>query len=97
MAAPEITLATTLVASPDQVSANVAGESVILGMKDATYYGLDPVGTRIWELLQAPRVLGDVVTVITEEFEVSREQAAADLLAFVADLHAHGLVEIAGP
>lgn len=97
MAVPPITLATTLVASPDQVSATVADEAVILGMKDAMYYGLDPVGTRIWELLQQPAVLADVVTTITAEFEVTRQQAATDLLAFVADLHAHGLVEIAGP
>jgi hypothetical protein len=97
MASPPITLATRLVASPDQVSANVAGESVILGMKDAMYYGLDPVGTRIWELLQKPAVLDDVLGTITAEFEVTREQAAADLLAFAADLHAHGLVEIAEP
>jgi len=97
MGRPPITLATRMVVSPDQVSANVAGESVILGMKDAIYYGLDPVGTRIWELLQQPTVLEDVVGALTTEFEVTREQAAADLLAFVVDLHAHGLVEIAEP
>lgn len=84
-------------ASRDQASANVSGESVILGMKDSTYYGLGTVGTRIWEMLQAPVVLGDVVTVMTSEFDVSQEAAAADLLAFVAELDERGLVEVVDP
>ncbi|HVZ48211.1 MAG TPA: PqqD family protein [Gemmatimonadaceae bacterium] len=96
MEAPSLTLGTRLVVTKDQVSANVAGESVILGMRDGVYYGLDPVATRIWELLHTPTTLETVLGAITAEFDVSREQATNDLLAFANDLLAHGLVDRVG-
>lgn len=97
MDAPSLTLGTRLVVTRDQVSANVSGESVILGMHDGVYYGLDPVATRIWDLLQTPTALDAVAGVITAEFDVSREQATSDLLTFAGDLLAHGLVDVVGP
>ena len=36
--------ATRVVAARDQVSVEVDGEAVILGLADGVYYGLDPVG-----------------------------------------------------
>lgn len=88
-----ITLGARVVAARDQVSANVSGESVILGMQTGVYYGLDAVGTRIWELIQQPAILSDVADQIEREFNVSRSAAATDLLAFAKDLSSHGLIE----
>ena len=59
MAAP-LSAASRVVASRNQVSTNVAGETVILGMGEGIYYGLDSVGTRIWALIQEPCTLGAV-------------------------------------
>jgi len=46
-----------LVVSKDQVSCDLAGEAAILNLKNGVYYGLDPVGARIWNLIQEPRKL----------------------------------------
>ena len=94
MGSPNVTLSTRMVLSKDQVSADLSGESVVLGMHNGVYYGLDSVGTRIWALLQEPRVLADVVSVMVAEFDVTEERVAADLIAFATDLAAHGLVDI---
>lgn len=88
-----LSLETRVVATRDQVSANVSGESVILGMRDGVYFGIDTVGTRIWELMQRPVVLADIAAQIEREFDVTRERANADLLAFAASLVARGLIE----
>jgi hypothetical protein len=87
-----LTLDDTLVASEDQVSADLSGEVVILGMKEGAYFGVEVVGARIWELLQTPRRLGDVVATLTAEYSVPPDQCAADVLAFVEDLAGRGLV-----
>lgn len=92
-----LTLDSRVVAGRDQVSANLAGESVILGMRDGVYYGLDAVATRIWELLGEPRVLSEIAATIAAEFDVSPERAGEDLLAFAAELRAHGLIDIVVP
>jgi hypothetical protein len=83
-----------IVASKDQVSTNLSGEAVILGMRDGVYYGLDPVGARIWALVQAPRAIDEVARTIATEYDVSRERALADLLALAGQLFDRGLLEI---
>ena len=92
-----LTLDARVVAGRDQMWANLAGESVILGMQDGVYYGLDAVATRIWELLGEPRVLSDIAATIAMEFDVSPGRAGEDLLAFATELRAHGLIDIVDP
>jgi hypothetical protein len=94
MASQALTLDSRIVVSRDQVSANLSGEAVILAMKEGVYYGLGKVGTRIWDLLAQPRSLGEIVTQITAEFDVTRERAEQDLLAFAGDLVSQGLADV---
>lgn len=89
-----LTASTRVVASRDQLSTTLSGESVILGLRDSVYYGLDGSGARIWELVQQPARLGDVAATVSREFEVDSETALHDLLALVRDLLARGLVDV---
>jgi hypothetical protein len=90
--APPLTRRTRIVVSEAQVSAELQGETVILSMSDGVYFGLDRVGTRIWQQLATPRSLGDVLETVLHEFEVDRERAWADLVRLVTDLLSSGLV-----
>ena len=92
-----IPLDAAAVAAADQLSTRLGDEIVILGLRDSVYYGLDGVGGRIWDLLQTPRTLGEILDVLVTEYEVARDRAAADLTALVANLHARGLVAITLP
>ena len=51
---PDLNMGTIVTASRDQVSSDLAGETVLLSMKTAHYYGLQEVGARIWSLLTQP-------------------------------------------
>jgi hypothetical protein len=73
-------------ASANQVSARVGDEVAVLDLDRSIYYGLDPVGARIFELLQKPAALRDVLAAVLAEFDVDAPTARADLLAFVDDL-----------
>jgi hypothetical protein len=84
----------TVVASPDQVSSDLAGESVILNLKSSTYFGLNEVGSRIWQLIQEPKTVSDVCESILEEYEVDTQTCEAEVQALLADLLAAQLVEI---
>ncbi len=72
----------------------LAGETVLLHLDSGVYFGLDPVGTRIWQLLQQHRQLRDVLPALVQEFEVEEEPCRADLLQFGATLCSHGLLEL---
>lgn len=84
---------TRVCASRDAVSADLEGETVILGMHDGVYYGLDHVGARIWTLLAVPTSLGAIHDRVVAEYAVDPDVAWADLLALFRDLLAHALVE----
>ena len=64
----------------------------MLDLAKGAYFGLDPVGARIWQLLAEGKALAEVCDAIVDEYDVSREEAERDLLALVAELMAQGLV-----
>jgi hypothetical protein len=89
-----ISTSTRVTVSPDVVSCDLAGEVAILNMKDGVYYGLDPVGASIWNLIQKPIVLEEVRDRILEEYDVGAEECQEDLLELIGQLIENGLVEV---
>ncbi|MBZ5578807.1 MAG: PqqD family protein [Acidobacteriia bacterium] len=84
----------TVVAAPDQVSCDIGSQMAILHLKSGIYYGLDAVGTRVWELVQEPRRLGDIEHVLLSEYEVERGRLAVELRDLCQTLAKAGLIEI---
>jgi hypothetical protein len=93
MALP-ITTDSTVRATREQVSAEVAGETVILGLANGIYFGLDAVGTRVWQLLREPRRVSDIRDTIVAEYDVDAKTCEADLVRLLADLASHKLIEL---
>jgi hypothetical protein len=85
-----------VVASKNQVSSDLAEEAVILDLESGTYYGLDAVGFRIWDLVQEPRTVATIVNAIVAEYDVDRERCERDVLALLDRLAATGLIEVKG-
>ena len=81
-------------AAEQQVSGSLQdGEMVILSLKNSVYYGLDPIGARIWDLLQQPRTVGEVQEILLNEYEVEPERCSQELSALLSELLDHGLIE----
>jgi len=64
---------------PDQVSTNLEDEVVILSLKDGVYYGLNPVGARIWNIIKEPRSVKEILNIILAEFEVEPKRCQEEL------------------
>jgi hypothetical protein len=77
-----------------QLSSCVGDETAILAVDKGAYYGLDPVGTRIWTLLQSPVSVHEIGAAVVREYDVDEETARADLLALLARLHEAGLIDV---
>ena len=78
---------------PAQVIAREVGdETVILDLANGTYYGLDPVGTRICQLMAEGQALTQVCEVMLAEYDVMREDIELDVLALVQTLKERQLV-----
>ena len=80
---------------PDNVIAReVGGETVILNVESGNYFGLDPIGARIWDLLAQGLTLAAIGDVILGEYEATRETIEQDLLQLATDLVREKLVQV---
>jgi coenzyme PQQ synthesis protein D (PqqD) len=77
-----------------QLSCNLAGEVVILNLADGIYYGLNAVGSRIWELLKESRALDDIEMVLVEEYEVDQDECRRAIGELVGRLLEKGLLQV---
>ena len=83
-----------VVASSRQVSSRLGDDTVVLELDKGIYFELDPVGSRIWELVTEPRRVTEIRDTIVGEYEVEPDRCETDLLALLADLLSRGLVEV---
>ena len=72
----------------------VDGELVLLDMESENYFGLDEVGTAIWQAMQDKETLKEVFDVLLEQYDVEAEVLEKDLSDFVGKLLESGLVEV---
>jgi hypothetical protein len=89
-----LSLHTTVELSPNQVSTDLDGEVIVLGLKSGAYFGLDNVGVLIWNLIHAPRRVEAIREAILEEYDVDPVCCETDLLAFLEKLADEGLILI---
>lgn len=85
---------TIVVATPDQVACDLQGELLVLNTASGVYYGLDPVGKRIWSLLREPHRVSAIRDVLLNEYNVDRERCDQDLRALLQDMARNGLIEV---
>jgi len=85
-------LSRPLAPSPDAVESAVGEETVILHLVNGTYYGLDPVGTRIWALLKDGVATPDICRRLADEYGVDLSTIEADARKFLGDLEAQGIL-----
>lgn len=80
----------------DVVYRTIGKETVLADVQTDSYGVLDPVGSRVWELLATHGRLSDVFDIMREEYDVDPKVLQRDLVRLVQELEAAGLVDIAG-
>lgn len=81
-------------ATKNAVHCDIEDEIVILSMEDEVYYGLNPVGAFIWNLIQEPKTMHEIERAILEEYDVEEETCKIDLKEIIKKLMDKGLVEV---
>lgn len=78
----------------DHVSTTVEREEVILEFESDPNYGLGDFGTRVWELIENPQSIDDLVDTTTSEFDLDHSAARTDVLLLIGDLYQQNVVEL---
>ena len=84
----------TITLSPDVISQEVSGETVLLGLQSENYFGLDEVGTRIWQLIRETSDLQAIYQTLLAEYDVSEERLQQDLDNLLAEISGLGLIRL---
>ncbi|HEX8053279.1 MAG TPA: PqqD family protein [Thermoleophilaceae bacterium] len=86
MASAELDPAAPIARSPEAVFAPGPPENFIMHLTSGRCVSVDDAGVRIWELLESPRSLSELVDRLAQEFSGDRDAIAADVRAFVLAL-----------
>jgi hypothetical protein len=90
-----ISRSSVIQAAGDLCVADLGGDAVVLDSNGGRYYGLNEVAARILELVQEPRSVGDVVTLMRQEYDVPDEVLEKDVIQFLEEMEDHELVLVA--
>jgi len=83
-----------IVASENVLVRELAGESVLLHLDSESYFGLDEVGTGMWEALTAHASVDAAFQALLETYDVQPAELRGDLERFVDQLAQAGLVDV---
>lgn len=89
-----ISLTDRVTISKDVIFQELSGEAVLLDLARETYFGLDEVGTMIWQALDTGGVLRSAHAAILSQYDVQPERLQQDIIEFVGRLAEAGLVVV---
>jgi hypothetical protein len=92
----QLSIDSSVVVSPDQVSTILDDEAVVLGLTTSQYYGLGGVGRELWAMLATPTSVRALCEAIQSTHDVDPETCRSDVLSFLGSLAAEGLIEVVG-
>jgi len=76
------------------VASDIDDEKVMMCIEKGQYYKLDPVGRRVWDMIETPVKVSDLISALLTKYDVDRETCEHDVLAFLEELHEGGILRV---
>lgn len=83
--------------SPDVVFREIENEAVLLDLGTGTYFGLNEVGTRVWQMIESGSSKAEIVQVLVTEYEAPESSIATDVERLIRELRARRLISGGDP
>jgi len=90
-----ITEQTVVSRNANLLTAPVHDETVMMDIDGGQYYGLDDIGTAIWQRLEAPQTFGALIDYLAAQYDAERGVIAADVAKLLAQMAEHKVVSLA--
>ena len=78
----------------EMIETEVDGELVALHIDNGTCYGFNSTATRIWTMIEEPKLVSELTEGLMREFDVDAATCESQLKELLDELAADGLVEI---
>ena len=89
-----LTLATRIVRNPDLVHTELEQHTMMMSVEAGRYFSLNSSGSRIWQLIEQPAVVADIVSTLEREFDVEPERCHAETMRLIEGLLENKLANI---
>ena len=83
---------TKFVRNSKTISGRLHDELVMMDIDQGKYFSLNPVATRIWDLLETPLSIDDLCLLLIDEYEVGLDQCRIEVEEHIAEMLKFGLI-----
>ena len=90
----QVSMDTVLTQNKDLVASSIDGEVVLMSIENGKYYGINPIGSRIWEILAYPTTYIDLIDTLLTEFDIDRITCEKKVTTFLKEIAAENIIEI---
>ena len=80
--------------SPQVVAREAGDQNVLLDLTTGTSFSLDPIGARIWQLIEEGKPLAGVCDALIDEYDVTRDELECDVKDYIQDLLEKKLISV---
>ena len=80
----------------ETISGRLHDELVMMDIQKGKYFALNPVATRIWDLLEKPLAHAELCSLLVEEYEVEEAGCSSDLQEYLEEMVGLGLIKVDG-
>ncbi len=87
-----IALNTQILRSSSIITTDVEDGVIMLSVEAGKYYGATEVAYRIWQLIETPNTVMAICDVLVSEYDVERDQCERQVIAFLRDMLAEGVI-----
>ena len=82
--------------NPDMVASKMDGETVMMSLGNSEYYGLNEIGSRIWDIITEKIQVDKLIELLTNEYDVAHDACEEDVMFFLDRLQEKGLLIVSG-
>ena len=84
---------TTYKRNPELLAVDMDGETVMMDIESGNYFGINAVGSYIWEVLESEHTLEEIVVSLKTQFDISESDTVQeDIISFLGNMVEQKLV-----
>ena len=91
-AGKSITPESVIVRNSEIIHTNVDNETAMMSLENSEYYGLNPVGRRIWKQVETPVTVSELCRLLEREYNVEPERCRRSVLFFLTEMADKNLI-----
>lgn len=88
----KLKLNTVVVRKNDVPFVDMSGETGLMSVEKGKYYCIDIIGTQIWNIIEQPISIQELISKLLDEYDVNQEECTSDVMDFISLLYENGLI-----